>query len=377
EQSFGPLQKGLARRRIQDSKNEHQNHHAKANNEQQQTPKRADKTSSTRIVDHTFARPKTNTQAVTAQGGSFPNFSLTQNNSKGAFPPPIFPMAGPTALTTQKTTTTTAARHVRWKKLLENYFAQSPTKPNAAEVINIFLRETAGVKRTTARTYLGQLLGTLSAYDVYGLPSYCRKIYQSTATKTAIKMLDLASAQTPVAFPKALDTPAAKNIILTAKYREHYQEMTVLAIAWATASRIGDTLRLRKENIAIEGPLLRVKFVEGKSVATQRQPYTVVSSVGPFRADIVRMVRGKGPIVSNAKKSKTIIKSILQQYGFNDLRGIRRGALQQMAQSGTDIETLRRFSNHRNQRTLLRYLDFGWHWRQNDKAALKAASALW
>lgn len=184
---------------------------------------------------------------------------------------------------------------------------------------------------------------------------------------------DVKAAEERPNFPYAMHVAELEKAIEVALLRMWTTTAVVLIVAWATAARIGDAVRLQAEDISLHPA--RVRFRAGKGVAQRGQAYTVWTTFGQWNKKIKSAIRKPGPIVQECQREavKKQIRDVLREVVPQaELRSVRRGALQTMAKSGVNLDIIMMF---KRRETLLRYLDWGWH-----AAAMKnqkAADNLW
>jgi hypothetical protein len=150
-----------------------------------------------------------------------------------------------------------------------------------------------------------------------------------------------------------------------------------LEVAWLTAGRGGDVVKLRTTDVWTDEKGTWVRFVVGKTATSQ--PYTVnTARMSPEATEYLEERRKEanatqwlfpqvlGPQLKDAMRR---VDPLLEQ------RSIRRGALQLLASRGMTDEHLLHYSQHRSIQTLRRYLDFGWLSGEGGARA-EAAAAL-
>ena len=150
-----------------------------------------------------------------------------------------------------------------------------------------------------------------------------------------------------------------------------------LEIAWITAARGGDVVKLRTTDVWSDDKGSWVRFVVGKTATSQ--PYTVTTA--PMSQEAMDYLSERRKEVdatqwlfpqvlgSHLKDAMRRVDPLLEQ------RSIRRGALQKLAGGGMSDENLLHYSQHKNIQTLRRYLDFGWLSGEGTSRA-KAAECL-
>ena len=163
------------------------------------------------------------------------------------------------------------------------------------------------------------------------------------------------------------------------------QPKALIILSWAFAARVGDALQLKTRRVRLVNATAVVTWTEGKSVAMSTQGFTVASHLGPYAPTVAALLKdrkGHDGLFSNVTALRRALLKVLKQSPPKDgkhleLRSFRRGALQQMAKAGTSMDTLRLFSRHRDERTLLRYLNWGQYAMEKHVVTTRAAHHLW
>ena len=268
---------------------------------------------------------------------------------------------------------TTRASHIRIIKWLEKL--EPPTSP-LTNVTSWILKETEKEAATrswlpsTTATKLATIMGALANMPIYKhLPPILMKhspewrLAMTAATQAAKRRLPN---QANIVTWKAMDI-LIKNTSIPIQVR------TAIELAWVTAARSGDVIKLRKGDIEAGPTLTKVKFIIGKTAT--RQPYTVAttSMTDSTRAHIMSK-KEEGtegwlfPEITNA----IILTALRSADPTFESRSLRRGALQHLSASGlSDLELLA-YSQHASVETLRRYLNFGWVSGETSNHALKA-----
>jgi len=220
-------------------------------------------------------------------------------------------------------------------------------------------------RASTTRTLLGHFVGVLKRHHLpieYILKDYMKAIDRKCWTETREQL----------AYTKDDVSLAMQDL----KGRKEIAAAAMLATLWATAARFSDVLRLKSSQMEVTPSSTRVMFLAGKGVAARGQPFTVHTQLGPWWQLVKSHIR-KSDDPFSASLAATI-RQTLQTVTSRpaDLRGLRRGALQQLAKRA-DEGTLMRFSHHATPATLNVYLRYGW---ENSHAATvmrKASSTIW
>ena len=150
-------------------------------------------------------------------------------------------------------------------------------------------------------------------------------------------------------------------------------------LAWAFAARIGDLRQVLGADIAFgevreDRQLIVITFRAGKGAAFWG-PFVIQTNI-PIAAakDLALRINTQGrtnPIFSTEEQHR-LSKAVAEE-GL-DLRSIRRGRLQYLAELGVTNEQLRLLSGHRRMDTLLRYLGWG-RYEADGRAAAHARDA--
>lgn len=204
-------------------------------------------------------------------------------------------------------------------------------------------------------------------------PSHHQRILTAEAKKTTTW-----NPEDPTQFISAMDIDIIRNTVgIPAKTRR------IIDIAFSLGQRVGDTLRWRTDQVALQHfpqmktPVLSVTIVEGKTVE-HSGPYTLFIPFGGALSDtILEQIAEMKAIKPQSKyvflesqvllSKKDTEKAVLEQEawmhadlkGSNldlDLRAIRRGGLSLMAQNAIPMSTILLFSRHQSVKTLSIYL---------------------
>jgi integrase len=146
-----------------------------------------------------------------------------------------------------------------------------------------------------------------------------------------------------------------------------------LALAWLLCGRTGDIRQLHDDDIAMEGDSLTVTYRRGKTVA-RRGPYSVHTTIPTGW----RSIFTDQALFSQLHRiqPKDMLVALRRVDPRLENRSIRRGALQQLANSGLTVEELLAFSGHASAAMLDRYLNWGSIGSLKRTKMLKAAVAL-
>ncbi|MDP3378918.1 MAG: site-specific integrase, partial [Brevundimonas sp.] len=137
------------------------------------------------------------------------------------------------------------------------------------------------------------------------------------------------------------------------------QQRIALILMWFTAARPGCILQLQKEDVRVhDNRSISITFRRGKSVKS-RGAYTVHTTAIDKMADEI-----SAHIARSERRLFSIRPAdLLPTFRLSDrtleAKSIRRGSLQTMAAHGVPLATLMNYSGHTNEKTLLRYLNWG------------------
>lgn len=174
--------------------------------------------------------------------------------------------------------------------------------------------------------------------------------------------------------------PCTKEVVvqLINKFREEGQEgaAVLLLLAWSHAARVGNVMTLKFSNFHNQN--LSIRWTLAKTTAA-RGPYTTDSQYGPFHDFLMSYLEKhkSSPLFTTADE-KLLRTSLKEVDSLHDLRSLRRGALQSLATTGTNVPTLLRFSGHTSEKSLMRYLGWGSKFHKGFQDATSAAQeSLW
>jgi len=152
-----------------------------------------------------------------------------------------------------------------------------------------------------------------------------------------------------------------------------------LQLGWAFAARMGDLRQVEGRDVEFESATgdrqtLQATFRAGKGAAFWG-PFTVATVVtASIAKDLSLLIKQRGSMGPLFRPSEQQTLSKIVREHELDLRSIRRGRLQHLAQLGVTSEQLRLLSGHRRMDTLLRYLGWG-RWSSDSSAAAQAREA--
>lgn len=226
------------------------------------------------------------------------------------------------------------------------------------------------------------LQGALALLPKYFCTTEGINLNSSPLWRQAIRKLTQLSKEESPNQPQAALVEDVEDMIASNKTSR--PEKVCLALGWATCSRLGCILSLKKEDVQFLGPTtdgkaqaVMITFRRGKGVKTTG-PYTVNSRMSQAWAQMVQEYMATRHTFIFPKKVKMgkAIKEASPTGKKLEQRSLRRGALQALALSGVSEETLMRYSGHTRVSTLRRYLNWN---TKNQKVRLEmedAAQAL-
>ena len=154
----------------------------------------------------------------------------------------------------------------------------------------------------------------------------------------------------------------------------------LLAISWITTARVRCATKLTTTNTRASAGHYTARFTDGKGVNMRGQAYTIHTTMGPWASMIRDYTKSRSDhtfLFEHPEKLLAQVRVALHHYDRRlELRSPRRGALQTMSRQGTSTKVLMHFSGHASEKTLLRYLGWGWHLGAMAKRGRKASHAL-
>ena len=230
-------------------------------------------------------------------------------------------------------------------------------------------------KASTTLTKLASIQGMLKVlpYYIQGAPSIM--LNTSVQWRTTLRGATImANTETP---DQCL--PMKNADLYTLMERTPNPEMrALLELAWLTAGRIGDMLKLTPQNIKYSpAGVTMVQFTDGKTA--RNGSYSIACPpITEQTADFLRSSRNNLHLFPNITTDlfREEVRNIDIRY---ECRSIRRGRLQMLSLGGMSDNSLLHTSRHSNICSLRRYLDFGlasgenlYRARQATKAAILA-----
>lgn len=236
-----------------------------------------------------------------------------------------------------------------------------------------------GWKWSSTRTNLGTLLGALrrSAKSAWltcaEIRDYCKAVDRNVI------------AERPD-YPKPL--VAAHAVALLKKLRRSTPSLAVfLALQWSCSSRPHCTALLAPQDVTIDvqAQTATLLFTRGKGAWSRRAPYAVHTSLGFMTPVVETYLRSRMPhttlFPAEGREYEALKRDLRNALRSMDasyrLGSIRRGALEKLAETGADAETLKFFSGHKTMASLLRYLRWGRRYRRLRQKMTRVALNLW
>jgi integrase len=224
----------------------------------------------------------------------------------------------------------------------------------------------------TMQRKLHNLLGAFAALPAYTNAGLGVLFNNDAEMRAVLQRLALRAAE---AQPTGQSAVKADQLY-EAMRREPCESVKVaLLLQWLTASRVGDTMALRKEHLTFDKDTgyLTVLFSEGKGVRCRKGKYTVHTRVPEAHRNFLHHVLGQRrsdelmckPTATMRKEQRpAAVNTALRRVDDTmTSRSIRRGALQAMS-LGTettqpvDLEVLQQFAGHLRPETTRRYCDW-------------------
>ena len=190
--------------------------------------------------------------------------------------------------------------------------------------------------------------------------------------------------------PTGLPAVQQADIVRAITEARNPEVRAMLILAWATVGRCGDVSQVKTSGVTFgtttKGRTALSVFFERGKVIGKLDPYHVHTAVPLQWAEWLRDWCGTVKTVflfqrpSRAMRSKFLtevrdhLRTINPRY---DLRAVRRGSAQTMAESGVPLSTILTFTKHADVKMLRRYLRFGKTKSEETRKGTAAASALW
>ena len=234
-------------------------------------------------------------------------------------------------------------------------------------------------KWSTTETRLGTALGALKRLN--GLDP-CRPPYTGNHpdireyAKVVIKKKLTEVPRTPLALTPATCLRAVRRL----QREGRISAAVLLAISWITTARVRCATKLCTANTRASSMHFTARFTDGKGVNMRGQAYTIHTTMGPWARMIQDYTATRTDhtfLFQQPEKVLAQVREALHHFDRRlELRSPRRGALQTMSRQGTSTKVLMHFSGHASEKTLLRYLGWGWHLGAMATRGRKASLAL-
>jgi integrase len=272
---------------------------------------------------------------------------------------------------------TTRQNHIRWLKTLKQMPREFHSASLGAAAVQLVLREAVDKKWSSWGTVACALSSIASA--LRHLPEYSANRNNIDLSLDPQFASATRRAQHLARVTKRHQTQDALTIQQygeAVKKCKHPTVRLLLELCWAFAGRVGDIRQLKGRDIVFGDinpsgrQTIHATFRSGKGAAFWG-PYTIATnlelSCAKELADLIRE-RGKTEALFTENEQKALGTAV-RETGVTDVRSIRRGRLQHLAQCGASTEDLRLLSGHKRVDTLLRYLGWGLFSSNNKQAA--------
>jgi hypothetical protein len=238
--------------------------------------------------------------------------------------------------------------------------------------------KTGRLEPTSVRTIAGALIGAYRQTAAWKTSIKAQDLMQSTQWKRALRGWDREVFERPLSegiFP--VHREVVEKALATLR-RYDCQTARYLILWWALCARPGDTAQLADGDLLWTSPIaLTVTFRRGKAVIVRGGPYSVHTVIPEDWSYIVKNTASPNSLKEQERVHQMAMRTLLEIDPKIQARSMRRGALQTLALSGAKMETLLCFSGHRNEKMLLRYLDWGRHYGRARILGEQAAKNLW
>ena len=254
----------------------------------------------------------------------------------------------------------TRSTHQRMLKWLTEI---PPTQESLTQALGHFLEERRKRREWTWSTALKNAVSIQGALAL--LPLY-RAVLAGLSLKTDIFWTQLVASLGRSAkeeIPRVPKAMTPQTFLATLAAERDRTKAAVLLLMWYTTQRVGCVLQLAREDVALNSVLgektLTITFRRGKGAKT-RGPYTVHTTKVTAHLRVLEGILNVHPKARLFKlKTSQMLPTIRLVDPALEARSVRRGALQAMAAAGVPLELLMRYSGHTQEKTLLRYLNWG------------------
>ncbi|MBS1986799.1 hypothetical protein JST99_02615, partial [Candidatus Dependentiae bacterium] len=247
-------------------------------------------------------------------------------------------------------------RALKWLTTLPPTYHQVPLSNAIGDAIEEQRKSRKWTWATTLRFML-TVQGALALLPIYRPTTHSIKMQADVR----FSQMTAAAARAAKAEKPRIPNPMTKPLFLaTLQATQNSIERVALIITWVTAARIGCVLQLDTRDITItRDRTLSVTFYRGKA-AQVRGPYTVHTAPLPIEwlKEIVTVMKVFPTRIFITLTTKSMLKVFRSVDKTMEAKSLRRGALQCLA-SNFPLPMVLHFSGHTNERTLLRYLNWG------------------
>jgi len=266
---------------------------------------------------------------------------------------------------------TTRGEHMRLLGWLQHQpgFDAWPTHQAIMEIFSRRRREKR-LKWSTAIKHLASVAGALQLLPLYRTGATPIALHLVPEWKMALRGVAAKSKEEGARTPMAASYEHVRRAVNAAT---HVGTKRALATTWLLAARTGDVLKLRSREITVgTNHDLTATYTKGKTVM-RRGPYSVSSTIPAEWEQLFRQLP-ENPFAGAS--TWTVLAALRSVDKRLENRSLRRGALQTMAKSGLEEETLLLFSGHASVAMLRRYLNWGRDTHVNVRKMQTAAQVL-
>ena len=256
---------------------------------------------------------------------------------------------------------TTRAAHRRALKWMEGLPEPPPKMSIATWLLKSFSerQEERKWQGSTLTSYMASTQGALAHLQIYRNNLLPVILKSSSEWRMGLKG---AGNIMRSSIPKQAAVLTHETLAIALKLEPSLKIRTALEVAWVTAGRGGDVIKLRSRDVESDPKGTRVRFVVGKTATNE--PYTVATAkLSPEAAKYVadrKAEPGATQWLFPQVLGEHLKLALRRANPLLEQRSIRRGALQFLSGQGLGDEKLLVYSQHRSVQTLRRYLDFGW-----------------
>jgi hypothetical protein len=221
-------------------------------------------------------------------------------------------------------------------------------------------------RAATLARELANFAGALADLPLYSNSPIGFKLSESPFVTDAMKAAQLAANEELVDSQPAA---SVEELLLAVALAPDTAVKVALVLTWCCAGRVADVLKLQRKDVELQQDFaqsgkMRVMFVRGKG-ARLADPYTVPTITNQEWRDLLSTYLAKVQpdewlFPGWERTFGALVNIALRTANPNyTVRAIRRGALQAMAATGAEHKDLMKFSGHKCEGTLLRYLNWG------------------